>query len=35
MTRLDLPLYVSRPTFAQDDGPGTDRVGFRWVFSVE
>ncbi len=31
-TRLDLPLWVSRPGLAQDRGP-SDPVGFRWIFS--
>ncbi|MBA3343731.1 MAG: M1 family metallopeptidase [Gemmatimonadales bacterium] len=35
MTRFDLPLYVSRPELAQEQGPGDDEVGFRWVFSFE
>jgi hypothetical protein len=30
--RFDLPLWVSRPALAQDDGPGSP-VGFRWSFS--
>ena len=34
-TRLDLPLYVSRPTLAQDRDPGSDRVGFRWTFAFQ
>ena len=33
ITRVDFPLYVSRPELAQDTHPGTDRVGFRWQFS--
>ena len=32
-TRLDLPLYVSRPELSVD--PGTDEGEFRWVFSFE
>lgn len=35
VTRLDLPLFVSRPLLAQDRSPGDDRVAFRWVFSFE
>lgn len=35
VTRFDLPLYVSRPAFAQDLGSGTDEVEFRWTFSFE
>lgn len=31
-TRLDLPLWVSRPALAQDDGPSRP-LGFRWTFS--
>jgi peptidase M1-like protein len=34
-TRLDLPLYVSRPELAQDREPGDDKVEFRWTFSFE
>lgn len=34
-TRVDLPLYVSRPTLAQDRDPGSDRVGFRWTFGFQ
>jgi hypothetical protein len=32
-TRLDLPLYVSRPEFSVD--PAVDELDFRWVFSFE
>lgn len=32
-TRVDFPLYVSRPALAQDDDPGSDRFGFRWLLS--
>jgi hypothetical protein len=32
-TRLDLPLWVSRPELAQDDGPSSP-VGFRWTFGL-
>jgi hypothetical protein len=35
VTRLDLPLYVSRPELAQDRTPGDDPFEFRWVFSFE
>jgi hypothetical protein len=35
VTRLDLPLYVSRPELAQDRSPGDDPFEFRWVFSFE
>jgi hypothetical protein len=35
MTRLDLPLYVSRPELAQDRSPGDDPLEFRWVFSFQ
>jgi hypothetical protein len=31
-TRLDFPLWVSRPGLAQDDDPA-DPIGFRWSFS--
>jgi hypothetical protein len=34
-TRLDLPLYVSRPELAQDREPGDEEVEFRWTFSFE
>lgn len=35
-TRLDFPIFVSRPLLAQDDGPGLDQqTGFRWVFSFQ
>lgn len=32
-TRADFPLFVSKPVLAQDNDPGTDKVGFRWQFS--
>jgi hypothetical protein len=32
MTRLDFPLWVSRPRLAQDDRPD-HRFGFRWAVS--
>ena len=32
-TRLDLPLWVSRPSLAQDRHPGEEPVGWRWTFS--
>ncbi len=35
VTRLDLPLWVSRPELAQDRSAGDDDVAFRWVFSFE
>jgi hypothetical protein len=35
VTRLDLPLWVSRPELAQDASPGDDRLAFRWVFSFQ
>jgi hypothetical protein len=35
MTRLDVPLYVSRPELAQDRTPGDDELEFRWTFSFE
>jgi hypothetical protein len=35
VTRIDLPLFVSRPLLAQDRSPGDDQVAFRWVFSFE
>jgi len=33
--RIELPLLVSRPAYAQDTHPGNDVFGFRWLFSVE
>jgi hypothetical protein len=35
MTRIDFPLYVSRPELARDQAPGDDKFEFRWVFSFE
>jgi hypothetical protein len=35
MTRLDVPLYLSRPELAQDRAPGDDELEFRWTFSFE
>jgi hypothetical protein len=35
VTRLDLPLYVSRPELAQDRNAGDDPFEFRWVFSFQ
>jgi hypothetical protein len=35
VTRLDLPLFVSRPALAQDRSPGDDKVAARWVFSFQ
>ena len=35
VTRFDLPLFVSRPSLAQDRAPGDDKVAFRWVFSFQ
>jgi Peptidase family M1 domain len=32
-TRVDFPLLVSRPEFAQDTDPGNEKAGFRWQFS--
>ena len=34
-TRLDFPLYVSRPEVAHGADPGDENVGFRWTFSFE
>jgi hypothetical protein len=34
-TRLDFPLYVSRPELAHDRDPGDDEIAFRWTFSFE
>ncbi len=35
VTRIDLPLWVSRPEFAHDQHPGNDEFGFRWTLSFE
>ena len=35
MTRLDLPLFVSRPALAQDREAGDDQLAFRWMFSFQ
>ncbi len=35
ITRLDLPLLVSRPALAQDREPGDDQLAFRWMFSFQ
>ncbi len=35
MTRIDFPLYISRPELARDQAPGDDKFEFRWVFSFE
>jgi hypothetical protein len=32
-TRVDFPLFVSKPLFAQDTDPGDVPGGFRWQFS--
>jgi hypothetical protein len=32
-SRADFPILVSRPEFAQDSKPGSDKAGFRWQFS--
>ena len=34
-TRLDFPLYVSRPEVAHGADPGDEDVEFRWTFSFE
>ena len=34
VTRLDLPLWVSRASLAQD-ASSSDAVAFRWVFSFQ
>jgi hypothetical protein len=34
-TRIDFPLYVSRPGLAQDRNSGDDNLEFRWTFSFE
>lgn len=33
--RIEFPLVVSKPAYAQDTHPGSDVVGFRWLFSFE
>jgi hypothetical protein len=35
VTRVDFPFYTSRPDLAQDQHPGGDEFGFRWLFSFE
>ena len=35
VTRLDLPVYVSRPELGQDRSAGDDPFEFRWVFSFQ
>ena len=35
VTRVDFPVYVSRADLAQDQHPGGDEFGFRWLFSFE
>jgi hypothetical protein len=35
VTRLDLPLFFSRPALAQDRESGDNCVAFRWVFSFD
>jgi hypothetical protein len=35
MTRLDLPLYLSRPEAAHDRSAGDGEVELRWTFSLE
>jgi hypothetical protein len=34
-TRLDFPLYVSRPAIAHGAEPGDQETEFRWTFSFE
>jgi hypothetical protein len=34
-TRLDFPLYVSKPELAQDRRVGDNEVEFRWTFSFQ
>lgn len=34
-TRIDFPLYLSRPELAQDRDAGDDELAFRWAFSFE
>jgi peptidase M1-like protein len=34
-TRVDFPLYVSRPELAQDRDAGDDQFEFRWTFSFQ
>jgi hypothetical protein len=33
-TRVEFPLWVSRPELAQDTHPGGDHFGFRWLVAV-
>ncbi len=35
VTRIDLPIWFSRPEVAQDRSPGDDELAFRWVFSFQ
>jgi hypothetical protein len=35
VTRLDLPLWFSRPEVAHDRSPADDELAFRWVFSFQ
>jgi hypothetical protein len=34
-TRIDLPVWVSRPALAQDRGSGSSRLRLRWLFSFK
>ena len=34
-TRVDFPIYVSRPALAQDRSFGDNELDFRWTFSFE
>ena len=35
VTRIDFPIWFSRPEVAQDRSPDDDEVAFRWLFSFE
>jgi hypothetical protein len=35
VTRIDLPIWFSRPEVAHDRSPGDDELAFRWVFSFQ
>jgi hypothetical protein len=35
VTRIDLPLWFSRPEVAHDRSPGDGELAFRWVFSFQ
>ena len=35
VTRVDLPIWFSRPEVAHDRSPGDGELAFRWVFSFQ